>query len=207
MSVIEGGPSTAGLVQRVQNILLKPGAEWQVIAGESATTQGLFTGYACILAAIPAIARIIGEFIPVCFFGVCVHYNPLFIVVGGLVYYVLNLVGVYVIGLIIDALAPSFGGEKNPIQSMKVAVYSFTAAWLAGVFAILPALAILGIVGLYSFYLLYVGLPVLTKAPSDKAMGYTAVSIVCGIVVFIILGAVTNAVTMMGSASPIMSIR
>ena len=207
MSVIEGGPSTAGLVQRVQNILLKPGAEWQVIAGETATTQSLFTGYACILAAIPAIARVIGEFVPVCFFGVCVHYNPLFIVIGGIVYYILNLVAVYVIGLIIDALAPSFGGEKNPVQSMKVAVYSFTAAWLAGVFAILPALAILGIVGLYSFYLLYVGLPVLTKAPSDKSLGYTAVSIICGIVVFAVLGVISGAVTSMGAGAPVVGIR
>ena len=206
MSVVEGGPATSNLVQRVQNILLKPAAEWEVIAGESATPQSLFTGYACILAAIPAIARMIGGFIPFCIFGVCVHYNPIFVIVGAVVNYFLSLVGVYVIGLIIDALAPSFGGEKNPIQSMKVAVYSFTAAWLAGVFAILPALSPLSIVGLYSFYLLYVGLPILTKAPKDKALGYTAVAIVCGIIVFIVAGAVSGAVTGIGAGPRALSV-
>ena len=52
-----------------------------------------------------------------------------------------------------------------------------TAAWLAGVFVILPALSILSILGLYSFYLYYLGLPKLMKAPADKALVYTIVSI------------------------------
>jgi hypothetical protein len=143
---------------------------------------------------------------PVCFLGVCIHLNPVFVVVGAIVNYALSLVGVYIIGLIIDALAPSFGGQKNQLQAMKVAVYSFTAAWLAGVFAIYPPLAILGIVGLYSFYLLYLGLPKLMKAPEDKAIGYTVVSIVLGILVFIVAGVVAGAIRSMGSVMPGVSV-
>jgi hypothetical protein len=199
MSVVDGGPGTASLISRIQNILLKPKAEWEVIAGETATNQSLFMGYAAILAAIPAVAHIIGGFFPACAFGICVHLNPIFIILGGIVSYVVSLAGTFVIGLIIDALAPSFGGEKNPIAAMKVAVYSFTAAWLAGIFGIVPMLGILSIVGLYSLYLLYLGLPVLMKAPQDKALVYTIVAVICGIVVFIVAGLIGGAVTSMGA--------
>ncbi|HEV8613124.1 MAG TPA: YIP1 family protein, partial [Gemmatimonadales bacterium] len=97
-----------------------------------------------------------------------------------------------VLALIIDALAPSFGGQKNPIQALKVAVYSSTAAWLAGIFAIIPSLGVLGILGLYSLYLLYLGLPILMKAPQDKAIGYTLVVVIVGIVIFVVIGVVAS---------------
>ena len=104
--------------------------------------------------------------------------------------YVLTLVGVYVLSLIIDALAPTFGGTKSPIQALKVAAYSSTAAWVAGIFALMPGLRMLGILGLYSLYLLYLGLPVLMKAPKEKAMGYTVLVVVAEVVLFFVIGMV-----------------
>src|SRR3546814_386237 len=91
--------------------------------------------------------------------------------------YVLTLAAIYIVALVIDALAPTFGGQKNPIQALKVAVYSGTAGWVAGIASLLPTLAILGglVGGLYSLYLLYLGLPRLMKAPEDKAVVYTVV--------------------------------
>jgi hypothetical protein len=57
--------------------------------------------------------------------------------------------------------------------------------------------------GLYGLYLLYLGLPKLMKAPKEKAFGYTAVTILCAIVLFIVVGAITGAVAgaaMLGGA-------
>jgi hypothetical protein len=187
-------PSTASIISRVQGILLTPRAEWDKIEPEAATTQGLYMGYAGILAAIPAIAQIIGGLWPICVLGICVHRNLIAVVVGAVVFYVLSLVGVFVIALIIDELAPSFGGTKSRIQALKLVIYAWTAAWLAGIFAAVPFLGILGIVGLYSFYLLYLGVPKMMKAPEDKAMGYTAVSIILGIIVYFVVAAVAAAV-------------
>jgi hypothetical protein len=187
-------PSTASIISRVQGILLTPRAEWDKIEPEAATTQGLYMGYAGILAAIPAIAQIIGGLWPICVLGICIHRNLIAVVVGAVVFYVLSLVGVFVIALIIDELAPSFGGTKSRIQALKLVIYAWTAAWLAGIFAVVPFLGILGIVGLYSFYLLYLGVPKMMKAPEDKAMGYTAVSIILGIIVYFVVAAVAAAV-------------
>jgi hypothetical protein len=198
-----GNPITPGFMARVQNILLKPKSEWQVIDGEQATVQGLFLGYACILAAIPAIGQLINGLFPVCVLGVCVGHNLIFVVVGAIVYYIGTLAGTYAIGMIISMLAPSFGGQANQMQGMKVAVYSFTAAWLAGILIAVPWVGgLLSLVGLYSFYLLYLGLPGLMKAPPAQALVYTIVSIVLGIIVFAVVGVVTGIVESIGMVAP-----
>ena len=118
MSVV-GGASTTGLVTRVQNIIMKPAAEWDVIAPEPATVAGLYTGYACILAAIPAIASILGTFL-------FLHWAILPIIVIAVLGYVAQLLGVFISAFVIDALAPSFGAQKNQIQALKLTVYSAT---------------------------------------------------------------------------------
>ena len=195
MSVVEGGPTTSNLVQRVQNILLKPAAEWAVIDGEPATPQGLMTGYACILAAIPAVAGFLGQFL----FTHSLIGGAIFAVLG----YVLSLVAVYVESIIINALAPSFGATANPTQALKAAVYANTAAWVAGVANIIPILG--GLIALagfaYSCYLLYLGLGVVMKTPADKSVGYTVVSIVAYIVLFGVAFWITAAVVAMFVAS------
>jgi hypothetical protein len=144
------------LVDRVKRILLQPKQEWEVISGETATTADLYKNYVIPLAAIGPVASIIGMSI----FGIGMPFGPAFrvpmitAVFSAVVHYVLALVGVYVLALIVDFLAPTFTGEKNFGQSLKLAVYSSTAAWIAGVFVIIPALGFLGILGLYSLYLL-----------------------------------------------------
>lgn len=185
----------SGLVERAKNILLKPAETWSVIAEEPASAGGLFTGYAVILAAIPPVASFIGgQVFGHGIFGIT--YRPPFIgaLVGAILQYVLSLVGVYIVALIIDALAPTFGGQKNRLQALKVAVYSYTAAWVAGAFAIIPALAMLSILGgLYSLYLLFLGLPRVMRSPEDKALGYTALTVVAAVVLGIVVGTIVGA--------------
>jgi len=184
------------LVARAKGILLSPRNEWAKIDGEPATTGSLLVDYAAPLAAIPAIAGFVGTSL--------LGYNVLGLsyrvpivrgLVAAIVQYVLTLVGVFVLGLIVDALAPSFGGTRSQIQALKVSVYSSTAAWIAGVFMLVPALSPLSIVGLYSLYLLYLGLPILMKAPADRAIGYTVVSIIAAIVVYAVIGVIAGTVT------------
>ncbi len=177
------------IVERVKNILLKPKEEWPVIAGETTSTAELYTNYIIPLAAIPAVSMFIGwSVVGLPFVGRISMTTGLTMMVTQ---FVMALIGVFVLSLVIDFLAPNFGGEKNASQALKVAAYSMTAAWLAGIFQILPMLGILGIVGLYSLYLLYLGLPVLMKVPADKAVAYTVVVIIAGIVIWVLVGAVS----------------
>jgi hypothetical protein len=174
------------LVERVKGILLKPKEEWQTISGETTTIPELYKTYIVILAAIGPVASIIGMSIV----GISLPFVGSFripittSIASAVVYYILTLVGVYILALIIDALAPTFLGEKSINQAFKVATYSYTPGWVVGVIAIIPALSILGILGLYGLYLLYLGLPILMKSPKEKSLGYTIAVIIAAIVIF-----------------------
>jgi hypothetical protein len=189
------------LIDRAKKIVLTPKSEWQVIAPEAASVGGLYRSYIIPLAAIGPVAQFIGGTL----IGVSVPFignirTPIIwgfsqMVLG----YVLSLAAVYIIGLIIDGLAPSFGGTKNPLQAFKIAAFAFTPSWLAGILHILPLLGVLAILaGLYSLYVLYLGIPVLMQAPQDKALGYTAVVVICAIVVMVVFGTVVGVVGTMG---------
>jgi len=185
-----------GLVDRVKAILLTPQKEWPVIEAESATPASLYTGYIIPLAAIPAVAGFVGMSVfGVRVLGMSVKVPMSTGLTNAVVVYALALVGVFVLALIIDALAPSFGGQKSQIQALKLAAYSSTASWLAGIFLIIPALSILSIVGIYSLYLLYLGLPVLTKSPPDKSVAYTVVVILVAIVLYAVFGVIASRVS------------
>ena len=180
------------LIERVKSILLQPKEAWATIDTESADVASLYTRYLMILAAIPAVCGFIGmSLIGFGGFGLTIRVPLVAGLTNMVVSYVLSLVGIFVLGLIIDALAPTFGGQKNSIQALKVAVYASTAALLGGVFSLLPALAMLGLLAaLYSIYLLYTGLPVLMKSLPEKSAVYTAVVIVAAIVMGVVIAAV-----------------
>jgi hypothetical protein len=118
-----------------------------------------------------------------------------------LVSYVISLVVVYVVALIVDALAPNFGGTKSQMNALKLVAYSATAGWVASIATVIPVLGwIVAIIGsLYGIYLLYLGLPVLMKCPEDKAVIYLVVIVVVYILLTWVLGGIIFAM-LFGSA-------
>ncbi len=181
------------LVQRVQDILLKPKDTWPVIAAEPGDTVSLYKDYLIFLALVPAVAGFIGmSLIGFGGFGFSMRVPLVSGLVNMVVGYALSLAMVFALGLIANALAPTFGGTKDPVSALKLVVYGSTAGFLGGVFSLIPDLSILGLLAsLYSIYLIFTGVPVLMKCPPEKAVAYTAVLIVCGIVAGIILAALS----------------
>lgn len=189
-------PGGGGLVDRAKAILLKPKETWPVIAGEAATPQDLITRYALPLIAIGPVASFLGGQL----FGYSllgVTYKPGLVsgLTTAIVSLLLGVVGAVVVALVADWLAPRFGGTANRVNAFKLVVYSGTAGWLAGIFGLIPALGILGLLGLYSLYLLYTGATPLMKVPEDKAIGFTAVTVVCAGVVLLIAGVLVSTLT------------
>jgi len=181
------------LVDRAKNILLTPKTEWPVIEAEQTDIKSLYVGYIMILAAIPAIAGIIGSMFVGSMVGAVAGRAGLgmgmgggFAVAHGIAAYVITLVVIFVFAFIVDALAPTFGGQKNQINALKLVAYSATAGWVASIATIIPVLGwIVAIVGsLYGIYLLYLGLPVLMKCPEDKTVVYMVVMVVVYIVLY-----------------------
>jgi hypothetical protein len=181
------GPARVPLIQRVKNILTTPKTEWPVIDSEPDSIGGIYKNYVAILAAIPPVCMLIGMLL------LGGRFMPMnFLIAQAVITYLVSLASVYILALIIEALAPSFGGTKDRVKAFKVAAYASTAAWVVGIFYLLPFLIVLGLVGgLYSLYLLYLGLPVLMKTPADKSVVYTVAIVVAAIVINLVLGAIT----------------
>ena len=195
--------NTTQFIARVKNILTTPKTEWPVIAGEPATVAGLYKGYIAIIALIPvAMGFIKGSLIGYGAFGITVRTSIVSGLTGAVVGYALGLALVYLMALIIDALAPTFGGQKNPVQALKTAAYAWTAAWVANIGLLVPWVGLLIVLagGCYSIYLLYLGLTATMKCPPEKAGGYTALSFVCGFALSLILSVVVGAITSAGNA-------
>lgn len=193
------------LVDRAKNIIVSPKTEWEAVAADPTPTKALVTGYVLPLAAAAAVAAFIGLVVVGQSMG---PFGTVRIgVAAGLASLIFNILMavamVFVVGFIIDALAPTFGGQKGMDQAVKVAAHAYTPVWIVGLLAIIPALGLLGIIAaLYAVYLLYLGLPRLMKAPQEKAAGYTAVVVVVAIVVgFVIamVGGMITAPAMMGA--------
>ncbi len=178
----------------MKGILLAPSAEWPLIASEASSARAIYLHYVAPLAAIGAVAGLIGQSV----IGIGVpllgsYRTPIVSAfVLALLMYAFTFVIVFVVALLVDALAPTFGGQKDTLRSLKVTAYSYTPAWIAGALQLIPALGILGILaGLYGIYLLYLGLPVLMRCPKDKAVGYSIVVLLCAIVLSVVIGSIS----------------
>ena len=100
----------------------------------------------------------------------------------------LSFLQVFLISWLVDALAPSFGGQPNSLAALKVTAYSFTPGWIAAVLNVVPVLGVIGVLAaLYGLYLLYLGLPVLMQSPKDKSVGYTVVLVICAVVLSVLV--------------------
>lgn len=183
------------LIERVKNILFTPDKEWDVINGEQPNTPGIITGYVLPLAGAAAVAAFIG-------YGV-IGRRVLGFRIAGMEWGLYHAISILVMGigsvllcaLIIDALAPSFGSEKNMGRSVQLVAYAYTPAWIGGLFSILPVIALIGsIAGLYGLYLLYIGIPKLKKTPVANHAGYFVVSIVVLIAIYFIISLIMSKV-------------
>ena len=190
------------VIERAKAIVLKPAETWPVIDAEPATVASIYKEWLMIIAAIPVVCHFIGmTVIGYGFFGYGFRTPIVMGLIQLVVGYVFSLVGAFLLALLVDALAPTFGGTKNQVAAMKVVAYGVTAGCVAGVLYLLPSmlLSLLVFVAMcYGIYVFYLGLPVLMKCPQDKAAGYAAVVVVISIVVGVVLGGILGTIAGLG---------
>ena len=109
------------LVARVTAILTKPKTEWPVIAGETTSVGALYKNYIVWLAAIPPIFLFIKySLIGHGAFGVHVR-TGIGAGIGRMILsWLIALAVVYIVALIVNALAKTFDGQKDQTQALKV---------------------------------------------------------------------------------------
>jgi hypothetical protein len=185
------------MIDRIKGMLLAPRAEWPKVSAEPATVQSLYTGWIMILGLIGpiAIALMMGMF------------SGAFAITAAIASYVNTLVGIALVALIADVIAPTFGGTRDYVAALKLVAYAATPAWIAQIGLVIPILGMLiALAGaIYAVYLVFLGAPVLRKSSTDKAVVYTIVLLLCAIVVGVIISRILMSMGMgasMGMGSP-----
>ncbi len=187
------------MIDRIKGMLLTPRAEWPKVAAEPATVQTLYTGWIMILGLIGPIALVV-------MMGM---FSGAFAVTAAIASYVNTLVGIALVALIADVIAPTFGGTRDYVAALKLVAYAATPAWIAQIGLIIPVLGLLIVLAgvIYAVYLVFLGAPVLRKSSADKAVVYTIVLLLCTIVVGVIISRILMSMGMgmggsMGMGSP-----
>jgi len=179
------------VIERAKAILLQPAQTWPVIDAEPATVQSIYKDWLFIIAAIPVVCHFIGmTLIGVGGWGYTYRTPLLAGLVGLVVGYAVSLVAMFLLALLVDALAPTFGGTKNQVAAMKVVAYSMTASCVAGVLLLVPSM-LLGLVvfaaACYGIYLFYLGLPTVMHTPEGQVIPYMAVAAVVTVTIAVMI--------------------
>jgi hypothetical protein len=79
------------------------------------------------------------------------------------------------------------------MAALKLAAFSPTPGWIAGIFNIVPSLWIIGVLlSLYGLYLIYLGLPILMRPPAEKFPPYLVIVMMAAIVFVAVLHGVNS---------------
>jgi len=172
-------------------MLAAPKIQWPVIETEPTSVAQLYTGYVVPMAAFAATMSfirisVIGVSLPL---GGTLRAPPANGLVSSAITFVLGLIGLYLVGLTINMLAPMFAGRRNRRQALKTAAYALTPAWLGTALTFLPLGSVLQLIAsLYGIYVLYLGLPLMMRSRPDKTVVYTVTVVACSMLVGILFG-------------------
>ncbi len=194
------------MFNRISNILLKPMSEWNVISNEQASVGGIFGGYAIPLMVLQFISSVVAmgvlgigaEIMEMSGVTVSLQYT----IVRGLMTLAISLVLLYLLALIGSKIAPSFNGNSDIVQALKLFAYSSTPTWVIGIIMpfLMGSMGLMILVSLLSFaalgyaiYLIYVGAGPTLGIPQEKLAGFTVVVIALYIGLGLIMYGITTA--------------
>lgn len=181
------------VIARAKGMLLNPAQTWPQIKQESMTVKDVYMDYLIVVSALPAVAAFLGSWLfGRSFMGIEVKISMMQALSTSLFSYILHLILVGVVGFIISQLAPKFGGAASFVDGVKLVAFAATGSYVAGIFALIPALWIVPLIGgLYSIYLFWTGIAPITAVPAERKGVFCLVTVVVAIVTSIIIGAVS----------------
>jgi hypothetical protein len=180
------------ILSRAYGLFRDTNLEWEQIKAEETTVPNILIGYVAPLAAIPVVCDWLGQTL----FGHMLQFDPGQALIRGVITWILSIALVFFIGVLINAVADNFEADKNDLGAQKIAAYSLTPAFLSGFFSLWPPLWWLSLFALAAMvFLMYRGLPILMKAPQERALGYASTVTVAAAVALIIVFALSSCVT------------
>lgn len=172
----------SGIYERSRALILQPREEWTSILEENVTMTLVVRNFLLPLLLMSTLASLLGRMIQ----KVNIGLDGSLLLADGLREFFGFLLSVYACTYLVNELIKSFGGTKNLRRSANLVIYSSVPSLVISmVTGLIPALYPLGVLGLYSFYLFYVGIPVLFEdIPEQKHIGFFITSVLLMILVF-----------------------
>ena len=178
------------LIERVKNILITPKTDWEVINGETATSQSLLMGYVLPLAIIAAVGSLLKGLL----FGGIIGMK--YFIITAVIAFIASVVAFFITVIIVDMLAPSFASEKDMGKSAQLVAYSGTPSYVGALLSFIPVIGWLIALAAWAYgvYIMYLGIGPLKKTPEDKKVVYMIVAFLIMIVLYFILVAILGAI-------------
>jgi len=172
------------IFNRCRDLIIHPKDEWNKISEENVPMNQLFRDFLIPLIVIATLASILGQILG----KFSVGFDSSLLLAVGLRVFFGFLIATYLSTFIVDELVRIFGGNKNMIKSSNLVVYSLVPTIVASaIIGLIPSLYALGAFVLYSFYLFYIGVPILFKMPEHRVAGFFVTAIVVLFLVFLLI--------------------
>lgn len=146
---------------------------------EDVSITELYRDYIVYLAAIPPFASFVSSWL----FGFYSHVTLSYVHASfgsglwrAIIQYALSLPAVFLIAFVLSMTAPHFEGKTDDRRALILAAYSYTPAWLAAVFGLVPGLRFLDFLGFWGIYVFYLGATRMLGVPRDNVDVFTLVA-------------------------------
>lgn len=184
---------------RAKSFVVDPEGTWPIVKAEPGSERDLYRNFILMMAAIPPLCQLIGGgIIGGQGFGAALNV--------AVISYLIGIISIYLLALVFERLAPLFGGKPSRLNCLRLIAYGYSASYLAGVLNLVPSALvafIVALLSLYSIYIFYTGISVMTDVPQERRLGFFAASIVAGIVVMFIIGILASPLLFIGAVPEI----
>ncbi len=167
------------IIDRVKGILLKPNESLDEIKAEQIDEPAMIRDFMIYVAAVPAISGFLGSL-----FSGHNFFTSLF---WAILFYVFSLLGVWASARVLDFLAPNFKCSQNRVQFLKLTSVSFTPVFLACVFFLIPPIYGLSVLGVYGFYIFWIGFPKFVECPDEEKFNFSVIGVIVMAIVLLFI--------------------
>jgi len=172
------------LFSRCIGIIVSPKVEWNKIKEEDGTFFQLIANFLLPLLLLTVLASMIGSYFQMLGTG----FSPDVLVTSGLRMLLSISLSIVISILAINSMIRTFGGIPNINKAAKLVIYSFVPGILVAIiFGIIPWVYILGLFFLYSFYIFFLGTPVLLDIPPERQSNFSTLSSTTILIIYLMV--------------------
>jgi len=177
-------PFIKNLFTKCIGIVRSPREEWIIIKTEEDSSFRLFAGFLLPLLLLTFVSSMIGSYSSMN----DTTFDMAQVVVSGLKPFLSILSSVVISILAVNAMIRTFGGTPDLNRAAKLVIYSFVPGIIVAIiFGVAPSLYILGLFLLYSYYIFFLGTPVLLDIPTERQSKFSTLSSTTMFITYLII--------------------